>query len=104
MAVAQHPPDTDLDLNGPAAARQTMRLLAPAVYAAQARELATSDPAAADTEIVWAIEHCASAVRVVVMQMPDSAAGRTRLGDLYRALNAALRHPPGTPATLHMGS
>ncbi len=92
------------DPGAKAAARQTMHLLAPAVSAAQARELATSVPAAADTEIDWAREHCTGAVRVVVTQMPDPAAGRTRLGDLYRALDTALRHPPGTLATLPIGS
>jgi hypothetical protein len=82
---------TQLDLAGTAAARQTMHLLAPAAYAAQARELATGDPAAADSEIAWAVEHSTDAVRAVVMWMPVPEAGRTRLGDLYRALGAALR-------------
>jgi hypothetical protein len=68
-----------------------MHLLAPAVYAAQARELATGDPAAADSEIDWAVGHSTVTVRAFVTWMPAPEAGRTRLGDLYRALDAALR-------------
>lgn len=84
---------THLDLTGTAAARQTMHLLAPAVYAAHARELATGDPAAADAEIDWAVQHSSDTVRVFVTGMPVPEAGQTRLGDLYRALDAALRQP-----------
>jgi hypothetical protein len=81
---------THLDLTGTAAARQTMHLLAPAVYAAQACELATGDLAAADSHIDWAVEHSTDAVRAAVSSMPAPEAGQTRLGDLYRALSAAL--------------
>jgi hypothetical protein len=86
---------THLDLTGKAAARQTMHLLAPAVYAAQAGELATGDPAAADSEIAWAVGHSTELVRALVVWMPAPEAGRTRLGDLYRTLDAALRHRQG---------
>jgi hypothetical protein len=72
-----------------------MHLLAPAVYAAQARELATGDPAAADSEIDWAVGHSTVTVRAFVTWMPAPEAGRTRLGDLFRALDVALRHPHG---------
>jgi hypothetical protein len=84
---------THLDLTGAAAARQTMHLLAPAVYAAQACELATGDPAAADTEIHWAIEHSTESARILVTHMPVPAVAQTRHGDLYRALDTALRLP-----------
>ncbi|BBY18674.1 putative immunity protein [Mycolicibacterium litorale] len=83
---------THLDLTGAAAARQTMHLLAPAVYAARARELGTGDPAAADDEIHWAAAHSSEDVRLVVTSMPVPDAGRTRLGQLYRALDASLRN------------
>ncbi|ART71397.1 hypothetical protein BTO20_25175 [Mycobacterium dioxanotrophicus] len=83
---------THLDLTATAAARQTMHLLAPAVYAARARELA-GDSAAADTEIDWAAAHATAHVRDVVTRMPAPQAGQTRLGDLYRALDGALRQP-----------
>ncbi|MGE2714465.1 putative immunity protein [Mycolicibacterium litorale] len=86
---------THLDLTGTAAARQTMHLLAPAVYAAQARELDVGDPAAADDELVWAAEHSDTAVKLVLTAMPAPDAGSTRLGQLYRSLDAELRHPPG---------
>ncbi|MEE6169777.1 MULTISPECIES: putative immunity protein [unclassified Mycolicibacterium] len=83
---------THLDLTGSAAARQTMHLLAPVVYAARARELA-SGSAAADREIDWAAAHCTALVRDVVTRMPVPPTGQTRLGDLYRATDAALRCP-----------
>jgi hypothetical protein len=81
---------THLDLTGTAASRQTMHLLAPAVYAARAREL-VSGSAAADSEIDWAAAYSSDAVRGIVTRMPIVQAGQTRLGDLYRALDAALR-------------
>jgi hypothetical protein len=84
---------THLDLTGTAAARQTMHLLAPAVYAAQACELATGDPDAAATEIEWATQHSTVQVRAVVAQMPVPAPATTRLGRLYTALDTALRLP-----------
>lgn len=86
---------THLDLTGTAAARQTMHLLAPAVYAAQARELVTGDPSAAAAEIDWAVEHSTGPVRVFVAQMPAPSPPRTRLGRLYGALDTALRLPEG---------
>jgi hypothetical protein len=84
---------THLDLTGAAAARQTMHVLASAVYTAQACELATGDPAAADSEIDWAVDHSTDTVRIFVMWMPVPQAGRTRLGDLYWGLDTALRYP-----------
>lgn len=86
---------THLDLNGVAAARQTKHLLAPAVHAAQAREFSTGEPDAADTELSWAAEHSNADVRRAVRAMPVPDTGRTRLGQLYRTLDAALRRPPG---------
>ncbi|ORA33981.1 putative immunity protein [Mycobacterium aquaticum] len=81
---------THLDLTATAAARQTMHLLAPAVYAARAREFADGS-AAADAEIDWAAAHSTAYVRTVVTRMPVPQPGQTRLGDLYRALDAAVR-------------
>ena len=82
---------THLDLTGAAAARQTMHLLAPAVYAAQARELASADSSARDAEIDWAVRHSTDSVRTCITQMPVPTPPHTRLGNLYRALDAALR-------------
>lgn len=82
---------THLDLTGAAATRQTMHLLAAAVYAAQAREFAINEPSAADAEIDWAVRHSTEAVRACVTHMPVATAPRTRLGNLYRALDTALR-------------
>jgi hypothetical protein len=66
--------------------------LGPAVYAAQARELAAADdPGAGDEEIRWAAEHASSAVREIVCRWPARVMGRTRLNALFYLLDAGLR-------------
>lgn len=71
---------------------QAKHALGPAIYQAQARELAAGDdPGAGDEEIRWAIEHASSAVREVVRRMPVRSPGRSRLGALLYQLDAGLR-------------
>src|SRR5581483_5361016 len=60
------------------AAHHAKHVLAPAAYAAQARELAANDPNAGDEEIRWAIEHASSEVRAVVQKWPARGPGRGR--------------------------
>ncbi|WP_433162179.1 putative immunity protein [Kribbella sp. CA-247076] len=76
------------DLDNP---DQVKHVLASAVYLAQARELATGDPAAGDAEIGWAIDHASPVVRDVVRRWPARTPGRTRQGTLYYKLDAGLR-------------
>jgi hypothetical protein len=76
------------DLDSP---HQVKHVLASAVYLAQARELATGDPALGDEEIDWAIEHASPAVRDVVRRWPARSPSRTRQGTLYHRLDAGLR-------------
>ncbi|WP_227025415.1 putative immunity protein [Streptomyces tsukubensis] len=71
---------------------QSKHALAPAVYAALARELAAGEgPAAADEELRRAIENAPRAVRELVRRMPARGPGRSRLDTLYHRLDAALR-------------
>ena len=71
---------------------QAKHALGPAIYQAQARELAAGDaPGVGDEEIRWAIEHASPAVREVVRHMPVPRPGRTRLGALLHQLDAGLR-------------
>ena len=74
-----------------ATAHQVRHVLGPALYGAQARELAAGDPAAGDEEIRWAVEHASSAVREVVRRLPAGRHGRSRLGVLSHRLDTALR-------------
>jgi hypothetical protein len=71
---------------------QVRHVLGPAMYQAQARELAAGgDPSVGDEEIRWAIEQASPRVREVVRRMPVGSPGRTRLGAFLRLLDAALR-------------
>ena len=71
---------------------QLNHALGPALYQAQARELAAGDdPSVGDEEIRWAIEHASPAVRGVVRRMPVDSPGRSRLGALLHQLDAGLR-------------
>lgn len=71
---------------------QAKHVLAPAVYAALARELgADDDRGVGDDEIRWAIERASPTVRVVIGRMPARGAGRGRLDALYHQLDAGLR-------------
>ena len=55
---------------------QAKHLLAPAVYAALAQELAAGDdPQVGDADIRWAVEHAGLAVREVARRMPARTAG-----------------------------
>ncbi|GAA2793420.1 putative immunity protein [Saccharopolyspora taberi] len=80
---------THLDLDSP---EQVKHVLGPAVYAAQAREIAAEgDTSAAEDEIRWAIEQATPAIRKVVRQMPAPNVSRTRLSTLFQLADAALR-------------
>jgi hypothetical protein len=71
---------------------QAKHLLAPAVYAALAQELAAGGvPRVGDADIRWAVEHAGLAVREVARRMPAREGGRTRLSVLYHLLDAGLR-------------
>ncbi|MFG2181383.1 putative immunity protein [Streptomyces abikoensis] len=74
---------------------QAKHALAPAMYAALARELAVGgDTGVGDEEIRRAIEHAPPAVRGIVRQMPPFSPGRSRLDAFRHALDTALRHAP----------
>lgn len=71
---------------------QSKHVLGPAVYQAQARELAAgNDSGVGDAEIRWAIEHAPTTVREVVRRFPAREPGRTRLATLFYELDAGLR-------------
>jgi hypothetical protein len=71
---------------------QSRHVLGPAVYQAQARELAAAnDPGVGDEEIRWAIEHASPTVREVVRRFPVRSPGRTRLATLFYQLDVGLR-------------
>jgi hypothetical protein len=71
---------------------QIRHVLGPAVYAAQAHELASDgDPERGDEEIRWAAEHASPPVRALLRRMSPPPPVRTRLGALYLDLDRALR-------------
>ncbi|MEU7580982.1 putative immunity protein [Streptomyces sp. NPDC041068] len=71
---------------------QTKHVFGPAMYLAQARELASGgDPGIGDEEIRWAIERASPAVRAVVRRFPAGPSARTRLGAFASRLEAGLR-------------
>ncbi len=70
---------------------QEKHALGPAMYAALARELAADDPAAADREIRWALQHATPAVREIVRKLPPRQPGRSRQAALYYQLDVGLR-------------
>ncbi|MDT5186271.1 MAG: hypothetical protein QOI29_4429 [Mycobacterium sp.] len=71
---------------------QSKPVLGPAVYQAEARELAAgNDPSVGDEEIHWAIEHASPTVREVVRRFPARSPGRTRLATRFYQLDAGLR-------------
>ncbi|MEV5960539.1 putative immunity protein [Kribbella sp. NPDC051952] len=74
-----------------AAATQVKHVVAAAQYAAYAQELASGDPAAADAVIRGAVERVPPVVREVLRRFPLGSPGRSRLGELHRALETALR-------------
>jgi hypothetical protein len=72
--------------------QQTKHIVGPAAYAALALELAHGgDPAIAEGEVRWAIEHAPSEVREVLQQMPARQPGKSRPDRLLYALDAGLR-------------
>ena len=73
------------------AATQVKHVVAAAQYAAYARELATGDPGAAEAMVRWAVERVPPIVRDVLRRFPDGTPGRSRLGELHRQVEAALR-------------
>lgn len=71
---------------------QVKHILGPAAYAALAVELARGgDQAAGEAEVRWAIEHVTPLVCAVLCQMPARPPGKSRLDQLYYALDAGLR-------------
>src|SRR5689334_9661819 len=73
-----------------AEATQVKHIVGAAQYAAYAQELAGRDPEAV---VRWAIERVPPVVRDVLRRYPDGTPGRSRLGELHRQLETALRQP-----------
>ncbi|WP_103350886.1 putative immunity protein [Amycolatopsis sp. CA-128772] len=71
---------------------QVKHIVGPAQQAALARELAGGSAAA---EIEWALSQAPPEVSALLRKFPPGKPGRTRLGELHRQLEAALReqHP-----------
>jgi hypothetical protein len=71
---------------------QTKHILGLAAYAARSLELYhAGDPAIAQAELRWAIEHVPPEVRAVLLQMPAREAGNSRLDNLLYALDQGIR-------------
>ncbi|WP_433260617.1 putative immunity protein [Actinosynnema sp. CS-041913] len=76
---------------------QANHIHGPALYQAQARELAAGgDPDVGDEEIRWAIEHASPALREVVRRFPAGRPSRSRLGLLKHQLDTGLRRGPAS--------
>ncbi|MEV4265216.1 putative immunity protein [Kribbella sp. NPDC049584] len=73
-----------------AEATQVKHIVGAAQYAAYAHELAGRDPEAV---VRWAIDRVPPVVRDVLRRYPDGTPGRSRLGELHRQLETALRQP-----------
>ncbi|GLY34440.1 hypothetical protein Amsp01_004640 [Amycolatopsis sp. NBRC 101858] len=69
---------------------QVKHIVGPAQQAALACELAGGD---ANAEIHWALDHAPPEVRDLLSRFPPGKPGRTRLGELHRQLESALRVP-----------
>jgi hypothetical protein len=63
-------------------------IVGPAQQAALARELAGGS---AEAEIEWALSQAPPEVRTLLRKFPPGKPGRTRLGELHRHLESALR-------------
>ena len=72
---------------------QSKHILGPAAYAALAIELDRGDPSS-DSEIRWAIEHATAGVREILLQMPPRLPGKSRLDEIFYALDAGIRGQP----------
>ncbi len=71
---------------------QAKHILGTPAYTARACELAADgDPAAADEEMRWAIEHASPRVCEVLRRFPARSDGRSRLDALYYQLDEGLR-------------
>ncbi|WP_290058109.1 putative immunity protein [Amycolatopsis solani] len=67
---------------------QVKHIVGPAQQAASARELAGGD---AEAEIEWALSQAPPEVPALLRRFPPGKPGRTRLGELHRRLETALR-------------
>lgn len=67
---------------------QVKHIVGPAQQSALAHELAGGD---ASAEITWALDHAPPEVRAILRRFPPGQPGRTRLGELHRRLETALR-------------
>jgi len=67
---------------------QVKHIVGPAQQSALAHELAGGD---AEAELGWALDHAPPAVRDILRRFPEGKPGRTRLGELHRRLESALR-------------
>jgi hypothetical protein len=71
-----------------ASPHQVKHIAGPAQQAALARELSGGD---AEAEVRWALDHAPPEVSEILRRFPPGKPGRTRLGDLHRQLETALR-------------
>ena len=71
-----------------ASPHQVKHIVGPAQQAALACELAGGD---ASAEIEWALDHAPSTVSDILRRFPPGKPGRSRLGELHRRLETALR-------------
>lgn len=71
-----------------ASPHQVKHIVGPAQQAALARELAGGS---AEAEIEWALTHAPPEVRTLLNRFPPGKPGKTRLGELHRRLESALR-------------
>lgn len=75
-----------------AKATQVRHILGPAAHAARALELAAGDdPAIGDRHVVWAQALASPVLIAVLCHYPAAPPGGGRVGELTRALDAALR-------------
>ncbi|MET9001246.1 putative immunity protein [Amycolatopsis sp. NPDC004169] len=71
-----------------ASPHQVKHIVGPAQQAALARELAGGS---AEAEIEWALAQAPAEVRATLRKFPPGKPGKTRLGELHRLLESALR-------------
>ncbi|OXM67648.1 putative immunity protein [Amycolatopsis vastitatis] len=74
-----------------ASPHQVKHIVGPAQQAALARELSGGS---AEEEIEWALSQAPPEVRELLRRFPTGKPGRTRLGELHRRLETALRGQP----------
>ncbi|MEV7037026.1 putative immunity protein [Amycolatopsis sp. NPDC051061] len=71
-----------------ASPHQVKHIVGPAQQTALAYELADGD---ASAEISWALDHAPPEVRELLRRFPPGKPGKSRLGELHRRLESALR-------------